>query len=104
MSRFSSFLEVKREIGGDDPGFRVSVFLSFGVVFYEQEDVYWVAGKLCAGFFHGPGTSPFGIEAVFFLHRIDGPRRGCEQRSGLLQHVAKKLGITGPTPKPWTQG
>ena len=30
MSRFSSFFELEAEVSGDDPGFRVGVFLLFG--------------------------------------------------------------------------
>ena len=64
MSRFSSFFELEAEVSGDDPGFRVGVFLPFRVIFHEEEDIHRIAGELCAGFLHGPGTPPFGIEAM----------------------------------------
>ena len=93
MSRFSSFFEAEAEVSGDDPGFHVSVYLLFRIIFREKEDVHRIAGKLCAGFLHGPGTPPPGIEAVCFLYRIDGFRVSGEQCFGILQNVAKELGI-----------
>jgi len=32
MSRFSRFIEVEGEIGGDDPGFRVGILFLFWVI------------------------------------------------------------------------
>jgi hypothetical protein len=90
MSRFSSFFELEGEIGGNDPGFKVSILLSFRVVLNEEEDVHGNSGELCAGFLHGPGTPPFGIEATFLLRRIERRAGGGEQRFGILQHIAKQ--------------
>jgi hypothetical protein len=71
----------------------MSVLLPFWIILDEEEDVHRVAGELCAGFLHGPGTLPLGIEAVLALDWIDGSRVYGEQRLGVLQHVAEQLGL-----------